>query len=445
MQPPLFQEKIVTNPNLLFEVLLPLDYDSIINYCRTYTQAQEICRSGLFWRLKAQRDLGISPNKFNQTKLSPAQRYLQLLSRKGGLAHDSYKYITLDEYVRRAIQQNRPDLVKYAIQNLDYENFRVLTEEYAAKGDLKNLQPLLLLGDGNYVRDALRGAVKGNQRALFDQLRGQESNIDWNTLALAAVNANNRSMFDYILSIAQMDDNDWNWSNFVQAALAHGYLDFYDYLRGLVPDDFTINAMNLAIGAAAFGNIEILNNILRLTSADYQWNWSEIAESALENRHSELFKYILKIAPSEYEEWEWNLLATTAISTDQAELLNVLPEDSWNWEVVLSIMAENDNIGLKQALLIAPSDVEYDPAYLSRVALRNHDLDLLDLIQNKDWNEITEIVILNQESVGTLKLVFELAPEDIQWDWVRLFRAADETNLQAELNKIFLSYWVQRI
>lgn len=61
---------------LLFKIMLPLDYTEIINYCQTNQSALQICQSEYFWQMKAQQDYNVPLNLlFGET---PNQRYLDL-------------------------------------------------------------------------------------------------------------------------------------------------------------------------------------------------------------------------------------------------------------------------------------------------------------------------------------------------------------------------------
>src|SRR5689334_10816439 len=121
---------VLNDSFLLRTLLFQADYDTILNYCRSHLQAQEICRDKVFWIQKAQKEFNISPNNFRNTTLSPAQRYLELLTQNDGIAYGSEQFISLDKFVKRAIRQNRNDLVEYAI-NLEFNNWQIPLKEYA--------------------------------------------------------------------------------------------------------------------------------------------------------------------------------------------------------------------------------------------------------------------------------------------------------------------------
>ncbi len=103
-------QQITSTEVIIYNILLHSDYDTVINYCRTHVGAQRICRDPLFWKVKANVILGIPQQIFEITTLTPAQRYLQLLSQLGGIAYGSERYMDPDQFMVRAIMQNRKDL-----------------------------------------------------------------------------------------------------------------------------------------------------------------------------------------------------------------------------------------------------------------------------------------------------------------------------------------------
>jgi hypothetical protein len=71
---------VLNNPLLLRNTLLDSDYDTIINYCNAYPEADDICGDNVFWEQKAQQDFNIPIDIFRDTTLTPIQRYFQYLN-----------------------------------------------------------------------------------------------------------------------------------------------------------------------------------------------------------------------------------------------------------------------------------------------------------------------------------------------------------------------------
>jgi len=102
---------------VIFQFLLPLSYEDIINWCVTNKEYQSICQDTHFWIIKATRDLGVSPEVFTNTTLSPRERYLQLLAEIGNICvRGSERVIGVDECLLSATKQNDISLVKYYLE-----------------------------------------------------------------------------------------------------------------------------------------------------------------------------------------------------------------------------------------------------------------------------------------------------------------------------------------
>jgi len=86
-------ELVISNPLVFYNILLNTDYDDVITYCRTHKEARFICQDTLFWQQKAQHDFNVSRDHFNDTLLSPIQRYVQLLTDYGGITIGSENFM----------------------------------------------------------------------------------------------------------------------------------------------------------------------------------------------------------------------------------------------------------------------------------------------------------------------------------------------------------------
>jgi hypothetical protein len=114
--------------------------------------------------------LSIPRNVFNKqiyASLSPAQLYLKFLTQKGGINAGSEIFITLDEFMRRAIRANRKDLIEYATK-LGFNHWNIPLEEYARQGNKELVDYYLKIHPIYYT--AAIGALKGDHRELFDYI-----------------------------------------------------------------------------------------------------------------------------------------------------------------------------------------------------------------------------------------------------------------------------------
>ena len=197
-------------PELLWYMLQTANYDDVIEYCRSYIQAKQICRQNVFWIQKAQKDFGIPTNEFVNSRLSSSQRYLQLLTEEGGIAKGAEKYLGLNDFAARSIQQNREDLYQYAL-DLGFNDWTTALKEYAAKGN-KQLVDYYLILTPNY-QIAAQGALKGGYLELFNYIRSLapiDYQWDYTWLAFNALTGGYIDLFNYVRSLAPIN-YDWGW------------------------------------------------------------------------------------------------------------------------------------------------------------------------------------------------------------------------------------------
>ena len=356
---------VLNTPELLWYMLLKAEYEDVIEYCRSYVQAEQICRQNAFWIQKAQKDFGIPSNEFINTTLSSSQRYLQLLTEEGGIAIGSEKYLGLVDFAARAIQQNRDDLYQYAL-DLGFNHWRTALKEYAAKGN-KQLVDYYLTLTPNYqiaAQGALKGghlelfnyiislapidyqwdymwlafnALTGGYVDLFDYVRSLAPlNYNWSWNFLAGAVAGNKELFNYVISL--VPNYPWDWQHLISRTLYNENKEMFDYIKSLVPN-YQWN-WNLLAGAAP--NLAFFNYIISLAPLNYGWNYNQLLETAIDysvskwNKSKKMLDYIRSLAPEGYQ-WNWNLLVTHAIKTMEKDIISyvilLVPQDyqlDWN-------------------------------------------------------------------------------------------------------------------
>lgn len=213
---------LTENPFILQNILFQLNWDSVINYCLSHKEAQSICRDSVFWEQKSFYDFNIPISVFRDTKLSADQRYLQLLTENGGVGRGSERFISLTELVRRAIRQNREDLVNYAIDQ-GFISWEILLEEYAVKGNSAKVNEYLKLLPTDYgYRKAAEGALKGGYLKLLSEIISSSPTkvFDLDQLAkAAAISGPEGKVFDFVRSQSPKD-HEWNWSEILSGAIA---------------------------------------------------------------------------------------------------------------------------------------------------------------------------------------------------------------------------------
>jgi hypothetical protein len=313
-------------PEVLWNILLRSDYDTILDYCRTSLHSN-ICSSNAFWLQKAQRDFNIPSNIFNQTTLSPSQRYLQILTQNGKVAIGSEKYIPWQEFALRASRQRSENLFIYATENgkLDMES-RLWA---AAAGGWKNLVNVFLKVNHNYL-DALGGAAYGGNRELFDYIMSLPTIFyewRWNLIAENALRGGNKDIFDYVYTLAGKDSYDWNWNGLAVSAALSGDKDLFDHIFLLFPDyEFDWNI--IAEYAASSGNRQLFDHVLFLGTQeepDIEWDWFHILSASISRGHEELSIYIISKIPKDELDWDYlNMIADRHNKKDLLDRLQLL-------------------------------------------------------------------------------------------------------------------------
>lgn len=376
-------------PELAENVLGGADYDAILNYCRSFKQSAYICRSATFWENKARRDFNISLDVFRNTDLSPIQRYLQILTENGGVGEGSEKIIDWDEFVKRAIRQNKTDIVNYAIKQ-GYKNWDLMLQQYSKKGDRGTVNSLLRLSP-NFQAIA-EGAILGGHMDIYrDLAKVAPPNYKWNytKLAEAAVEAGNKELFDASVPLTALD-KPYRWNSFAIAALKSGNIPFFDYIVTLAPS----NVWNWSLVTAGFIKeaseldvtqiIKILNHLQNIArQKNYAIEPSELAFSILESSpkfgtkrsiellnyvfglqpppnegvfyesartiaslgNKELFNYVLNLIPT-YIYRNWNDFARSALNGGHKEMFDYIRSLArlnfiWNWERLIESVPYN--------------------------------------------------------------------------------------------------------
>lgn len=328
-------QNIISAPELFYNVLFNADYDSVINYCLTHKEAILICRDPYFWQQKALYNFGISKEEFNNTILPADQRYLQLLTEKGGIAKGSEKFLNLAKFMRRAIQANREDLVVLAV-SLGFQNWLIPLEEYAIKGDQEKVDHYLKLSKSPYnYQKAAEGALKGGHKNLFNHIRMLAYiNYNWeiSDLTKAAAQSGNIEIFDFMLSLLRP----YSWTNIEQTAgvaLENGHKDLFDHIISIVPSDYSLDWNYLAASAGKFSN-ELFDYVISIASVGYNWDWVFLANVASEDNNINFLRHIVGSAPRGYD-FEWNYLIQPPIQNGNKELFNEvqsLAPANWNWD-----------------------------------------------------------------------------------------------------------------
>jgi hypothetical protein len=388
--------------DLLRYLLSQADYDTIINYCRTYVQAQSICKSNVFWIHKAQQDFGTSADEFRNTILSPAQRYLKLLTQNGGVAYGAENFIRLDEFVRRAIQQDRSDLVQYAI-DLGFDIWSILLYEYAKKGNKKMVDHYLKLTED--YNPAAQGALEGNHEQLFDYIRSEApENYDWywDHLGVAVIQSGNENLFYYIWNLVPEDYNRWGFFELAREAIEMGNQKLFDFIWMNAPEGYNWHLSYLVAPALENENKKLFDHV-RSLNPGYDWDYDLLAGAAIEFNHKELFDYVRSLAPRNYP-WYYNGFAEQAANDGNKQLFDYIrslaPEDyDWDFQNLAEITLRSGHKEFFQYIeSLAPSNYPWNIDVFANSIIISGNLRLLNWLINEKypeypWNYNSMIVI----------------------------------------------------
>lgn len=401
-------ESVLYNPDLLYNLLLDLDYEDVINYCRSYKQAALICQTPSFWEQKVLRDFNIPLDIFRNTDLSPAQRYLQISTSKGEIAKGSEQYLSLDEFVKRAILQDREDLLSDAL-TLGFGNPEVLLKAYTRKGDQVQVDYYLNLIHNNYkYQTAVEEALKGGHRELFDHILSvtpQNAPLYIPIALRWAAESGNIQLYNYILTLVPELDMSTVASNIGSAFLASGNKELFDSFRRTMPATYDWEWEALVSGAVKSGRKELIDYMVSLVPTNYDLTWDVITDEALRSGNKELFDYIRSLAPYNYN-WDWNVLAEQAIVSGNQDLvdyvMSLAPNDyQWNWWALVYEAVKAQNISLFNDI------IDQVP----------HDYEL-------DWNSfLIEAVYINNQRI--FDEILELVPKDYRFDWRKVIGRAE--------------------
>jgi hypothetical protein len=176
------------NQYIAKDILLTLDYDSIISYCQTHKQAMnDICNDRNFWIQKLKRDFNIELKPSKTRQPLPANiLYLQVATKKGIYYMGSEKYVSTKKIIKYAIRTNNMRLWRYITNNgaIDW-NFSL-----AEFINQDNIRYILLLLEEHHAESVLayvqKRAIDTNNPYLYFEIAklypGTSENFSYNVL-----------------------------------------------------------------------------------------------------------------------------------------------------------------------------------------------------------------------------------------------------------------------
>lgn len=440
--------------------LLRSDYNDIINYCRTHINGKIICSDKSFWIEKAKNDLNISPKLFNNTDLSPSQRYLELLTINGGVSVGSEYYININKCMKRAIRQDLHDVIKHLLGST-FNNHDLMIKEYAAKGNLEMVKKYLPLSESYFIyQDIAVYAIRNKHLNLFNYFRNINNNYDVKTIRRAAVRSGDISIFNYIYSINpdepiyEADFNSlareailsgdtgelssWIFNNthvedLLDFASQSKHKEMFYYLYDMV-DDNEISINNLLKYASNIGDDNFFNWILEKYP---DWNidiyqWAIMLRGAMKHGRDAVKKKIKLINLidnlSDIDKQHLNiticLYGSDTGDKDQMDylidyLLLLFPnKEDICWHIMLSSCARSGNIRLVDHILSRAfiSYTLFNP--LISASLVN-DINMFKHLYNLAiiYNENFQSFINNAKSRDFFIYIYDLLPNNVVIDY----------------------------
>ena len=376
--------RTLTNPHIIYEILMKLDYDSIIQYCSSYTFASNICSEPLFWEEKSERNLKVPRELFRMTDKSANLRYLELLNETRGVIIYS-KYYTLHKFIKWSIQNNHIDFYNYGIKS-GFHNWNFALYEFSKKpyiSENKKIIDKLLELTGDYNAVAM-GALEVNNMSLFNHIftKAKHYEWNWNKLLQSAGKNGNIELFIFIKNINSQ--NIFNWDKIVRRILEHGHKELFDYVYHNI--DWDRNWNKLAASAIYYSD-QLFNYIQTIAPINSIDNWNLLANTVLMRGNIKLFNYIQLMAPENYQ-WNWYTILLGAVMSEDINVVNhvlklvtpLLPVDTLNiWNNIYIEAVKSGNIELFDVIHTAKINYEWN-LLLKQVVKRNN-AELLNSVQ----------------------------------------------------------------
>lgn len=396
--------QVFNTSDLLLQFLLQSDYQTVLNLCQTNTLASQICHQGIFWLQKAEHDFGISPQEFQNTTLSPYQRYLQLYTQHEGVVIGSEQFISWNEFVRRAIRQDKNDLVQYAFDH-GFQNY-LIAASGALRGryiqlfdDIMKVTPEDWKRNKGFWHKLFEAAIESGDKNLFSHvikvynkfdtyssMSALYSSLSWDNLLGTALKIGNLDIFNYLLPLAQNSynfnyDRNMTWNTIASEALKSGKRELFDYVRSIAPPTVIWFWNMLVDGAIASGNLELFNYIQSIAPANWNWDWNLLASAA---GNKGMFNYIRGLAPAN---WDWNILAAGTLESGNRQLFDYIrslvpPNYNWNWPNLLyRALHTGDKDLINYIMSLAPTGVNWNIEDLENEAYNSGDKELIDFVR----------------------------------------------------------------
>lgn len=436
-------ELVLESPELVQNILYYADYDSVTNYCQTSRMAADIYQSRVFWEEKAEIQLGIPRDLFRMTHLSPSERYLEFINSKAGVPVDN-RYMRLDKFALWCFETRNSEFLDYAVRR-GFNNQRDLTLRYARMGNQQMVDRYL--NSTSYL-DALRGALAGNHKNLFNYIyqRAPEFINDehikhhWKYLVKAAAVSGNPLLFDYITSIIPQNyehniyQDIFKWEHIVNHSCVSGSIPMFEHIRSLIPAGYLEPHLPhlCLVTALEHNHKELYDHISKMAPSDAEVPQYELYRAAVVSDNPDLFKYISESIPPDVVK-VWNNMAYTALNKGNKAMFNyildLMPGYKWKWdEFIMQTMVSGDKYLVNYVISLIPTNNEYNwTEIIKQVIHKEHNghLEMLNDVlvsvsQNYilNWDDLAiGVIYVTKHDIKILKFIMSFAPPNHQWNW----------------------------
>lgn len=437
--------------DLRYELALHLDYDTLINYFRASYLLAEISKSAFFWQEKARLDFGTLPRDFHETFLSPAERYLQIMTHHGRLAKGSEKFLGQNPFLQMAVAHGREDLVDYLLER-GYTNLKNLCLQYALQNRFDQVQAI---SGWTCPRIAIAVVIKGNleivKYLLSEISLSQIPKRELDNMIMDAIQSKNLSLVQYLIEVFIDRRLQMKWLSFITISLHTGDIPIFKYIMSKYPLKEKIFWSRIYHLAFSSGNQEFIGFILsripriirsprrELQSAIQSGN-SDLVQSIMTRRNLTLmdidysrirltFKnkslvqsFIEQRPPTAQEYWKMIYREETGFIHRNLliEILPLIPDEIYNPTVPgtrPTWIWSDDYFALILNYLKA-----YDPSYLLPVlSLLVH----LDRHPSVNWNDVLIKLLIRQDQ-QELNMIFQVAGDGYLFDWNRILLSSEK-------------------
>jgi len=261
---------------IIFNILIHIPYESIINFCLVNQQYYTILNDNNFWATKAHLEFNVIHQDFFNTNLQPSYRYVQLLTSYGiRTLRGSEKFTDINICLSLSSYQNNLSMVEYFLNKGATNLVEAFNEAILGKSLKVFIYLLDLLILNNKLTDqvlskALISASSIGSKKILNYLisKGKEFNFpsiqDFNLSLYHAVIHDHYKIIDYLISLGA---NNF-YSSLYEVSLK-GNVELINYFIAKSHElNISVDANQILKGASYGGHIELITQSIRMGATD---------------------------------------------------------------------------------------------------------------------------------------------------------------------------------